>query len=81
MHRLTPSPGEIWRHFRGGDYEIVTISHEPEKGMRPFVVYKGVLTGTTWHRPLDEFMGSVPSPEEPALTRVFRFEAVKTSTS
>lgn len=28
--RANPSPNEVWRHFKGGEYKIITIAQETE---------------------------------------------------
>lgn len=30
--RANPSPNEVWRHFKGGEYKIITIAQETETG-------------------------------------------------
>lgn len=54
----TPLPGEIWRHFKGGVYRIVTISFHHETS-DPWVVYQNVASGTDRHRELSGFMERV----------------------
>lgn len=68
--RRDPLPGERWRHFKGGEYEIVAVAKGTWTDHPRYVVYRAA-DGTVWVRPLAEFMGSV-RPDEPPL----RFELV-----
>lgn len=57
----TPLPGEIWRHFKGGVYRIITISFDHIK-TDPWVVYRNVDSCTTYHRELSDFMARIAHP-------------------
>ena len=30
--RANPSQNEVWRHFKGGEYKIITVAQETETG-------------------------------------------------
>jgi hypothetical protein len=52
-----PQVGEIWRHWKGAHYEIVSIpSHERDGSLH--VVYRAA-NGNEWVRPLWEFIQNV----------------------
>jgi hypothetical protein len=51
-----PQPGEVYRHFKGGVYRVVTVALDEGSGI-PQVVYTGP-TGT-YTRPLVDFLGTV----------------------
>lgn len=51
-----PAPGEFWRHFKGGIYQILAVA-QVESTHDRVVVYKG--DSGTWTRPLQEFIGNV----------------------
>lgn len=49
-----PRPGEVWRHRKGGVYEVVCCA-VVESSLDVAVVYAGA-DGVRWVRPLSEFM-------------------------
>jgi hypothetical protein len=54
-----PIPGEIWRHHKGGRYqvEMLTNLHSDDPAKFPVtVVYTRIKDGKTWSRPADAFM-------------------------
>lgn len=51
-----PVPGQFWRHFKGGVYQIVAVATVEATHDR-VVVYKG--SSGTWTRPMGEFLGTV----------------------
>ena len=55
-HRLARVPLGLYRHYRGGLYEVMHNGHM-EKTLEPVVVYKqhGKPDGMIFVRPLDEF--------------------------
>lgn len=47
-----PRPGERYRHYKGGEYEVIAAAvHESE--LYPLVVYRSLAYGYVWARPLD----------------------------
>jgi hypothetical protein len=48
-----PWPGDMYTHFKGGQYEVVDRALM-EATLEPYIVYRGV-DGRVWIRPLDEF--------------------------
>lgn len=50
-----PAIGSEWTHRKGGVYTIVTNARI-EATLEAAVVYRDVITGMTWVRPLSEFI-------------------------
>lgn len=50
-------PGQRYRHYQGGIYEIVTELAEHTETASPMVVYRDVETGTLYARPYEIFCG------------------------
>lgn len=46
-----PMPGERWKHYKGGVYEIITLANHSET-KEPLVIYKSVPFGSVYARPL-----------------------------
>jgi len=70
--RELPKPGELWRHFKGGNYQIVTVAVHTETGER-FVIYRDNV-GDVWARPLEMFLEEVPKGKENPTGQKYRFE-------
>lgn len=48
-------PGEVFRHYKGGKYEVVTTAQmEHDKSL--VVVYRSKYNDAVWVRPLAEFI-------------------------
>ena len=48
---LYPKIGEKYRHYKGGIYEVITLANHSET-QEPMVVYKSLLFGGVYVRPL-----------------------------
>jgi hypothetical protein len=46
-----PSPGRLYKHYKGGVYEFLFMSPHTETG-EILVIYKSVLFGSYYARPL-----------------------------
>lgn len=46
-----PMPGERWKHYKGGVYEIITLANHSET-QEPLVIYKSIPFGSVYARPL-----------------------------
>ena len=52
-----------WRHFKGGDYEVLGIARRKKTG-EELVIYKQLYdsgkypVGTLWGRPINDFLGT-----------------------
>jgi len=70
--RELPKPGELWRHFKGSVYQIVTVAVHTDSGER-FVIYRS-NNGKLWARPLEMFLEEVPEGKENPTGQKYRFE-------
>ena len=69
--------GERYRHFKGGEYEIVDVARNCDNTDQMLVVYKALYgDGVTWVRLLDEFCGDKVFEDG---RRVKRFELIDES--
>lgn len=59
-------PGEIYRHYKGGKYKVITLANHSET-KEPMVVYQSLSFGSTHVRPLeiwDEEVGTIEVPKK-----------------
>lgn len=45
-------PGDIYRHYKGGKYKVITLANHSET-QEPMVVYQSLSFGSTHVRPLE----------------------------
>ena len=48
--------GAKYRHFKGGEYELISVARHTET-MEELVVYKSLADGEVWARPKSMFIG------------------------
>lgn len=72
--RQQPRPNEIYRHFKGKYYQILSVAIHSET-MEKMVVYQQLYAPyAVYVRPLDMFMSEVDRTKYPQVEQVWRFE-------
>lgn len=72
-----PSPGQIYRHFKGNLYRIVTLAEDSETG-NMLVIYQALYGKyKVYARPLSMFMERLDKRKYPDAGAEFRFELQK----
>ena len=76
IKRSLPRPDEVWRHFKGNLYLILSVAiHTETKEL--FVCYRALYGDFGYYvRPLDMFLSEVDREKHPDVEQMYRFERV-----
>lgn len=72
--RPSPKPQEIYRHFKGNVYQIITIARHSETDIRMVVYQQLYAPYEVYVRPLDMFMSKIDTVKYPNEKQIYRFE-------
>lgn len=58
---VLPLPGEIYKHYKGGTYEVMTLCTHTETEEK-LVIYRSLNYGSIYARPLSQWFDEIPLP-------------------
>ena len=66
---ITAIPKGRYRHYKGGEYEVITLARHSENN-EELVVYKSLENGTVWARPKAIFCGKALNGTEQRFVKI-----------
>lgn len=75
--RPNPRPQEIYRHFKGNIYQIITLARHSEDGGKMVVYQQMYEPFEVYVRPLELFMSRIDTRKYPNEKQVYRFEKME----
>jgi len=74
--RPNPKPQEIYRHFKGNVYQIITLARHSETNIKMVVYQQLYAPYGVYVRPLDMFMSKIDTKKYPKEKQIYRFEKI-----
>ena len=74
--RQNPKPQEIYRHFKGNVYQIITLARHSESNIKMVVYQQLYAPFEVYVRPLDMFMSKIDTKKYPNEKQLYRFEKI-----
>ncbi|MCR5688154.1 MAG: DUF1653 domain-containing protein [Lachnospiraceae bacterium] len=71
--RDLPRPGQVYRHFKGNIYRIITVAVHSETGEQLVIYKRDDAEEKSYARPLDMFMSEVDRKKYPDVRDRYRF--------
>ena len=76
--RIFPRHGDVYRHFKGKEYEILECPVTHTETGEDYVCYRALYGDYgVYIRPLDMFMSEVDREKYPDAVQEYRFELVR----
>lgn len=72
-----PKPQEVYRHFKGNCYQIITLARNSETSEKMVVYQQLYAPYEVYVRPLEMFMSRVDTRKYPHETQKYRFERLR----